>query len=277
MVPGCAAQPCLAAVAVPLPAGRFPVSAAGRGERPPVPGRTRVRAAGHRRVRRQPVLVGGCRLCEGVTDRGAGPDHRARTTGRRRRRCRCCRPCGSATPGGSPGPSRRRCSWTATASPSSIRGCPGTGSTPPRPRTASQPQALFCDNETNTARLFGSAPITAYPEGRDQRPRGLRRADGEPRPAGHQGRLVVPADRAGRRDGRAAAAAAPTRTRQPAASRQAAWHGRLLRRRHDRPGAGGRRVLRRDRARRTPTRNGCGCCGSPAPGWSGASRCTRTG
>ena len=27
-----------------------------------------------------------------------------------------------------------------------------------------QPEALFCDNETNTARLFGSAPITAYPK-----------------------------------------------------------------------------------------------------------------
>ena len=27
-----------------------------------------------------------------------------------------------------------------------------------------QPEALFCDNETNTARLFGAAPITAYPK-----------------------------------------------------------------------------------------------------------------
>ena len=26
------------------------------------------------------------------------------------------------------------------------------------------PQAVFCDNETNTARLFGSAPITGYPK-----------------------------------------------------------------------------------------------------------------
>ena len=27
-----------------------------------------------------------------------------------------------------------------------------------------RPQALFCDNETNTARLFGAAPVTAYPK-----------------------------------------------------------------------------------------------------------------
>ena len=27
-----------------------------------------------------------------------------------------------------------------------------------------QPEALFCDNETNTARLFGAAPITAFPK-----------------------------------------------------------------------------------------------------------------
>ena len=26
------------------------------------------------------------------------------------------------------------------------------------------PEALFCDNETNTARLFGSAPVSAYPK-----------------------------------------------------------------------------------------------------------------
>jgi len=26
------------------------------------------------------------------------------------------------------------------------------------------PQLLFCENETNTARLFGSAPVTAYPK-----------------------------------------------------------------------------------------------------------------
>ncbi len=32
------------------------------------------------------------------------------------------------------------------------------------PSGGTQPRALFCDNETNTARLFGSAPITAFPK-----------------------------------------------------------------------------------------------------------------
>ena len=31
-------------------------------------------------------------------------------------------------------------------------------------REGIRPQALFCDNETNTGRLFGAAPITAYPK-----------------------------------------------------------------------------------------------------------------
>ena len=103
-----------------------------------------------------------------------------------RRHCRCCRPCGSATPGGSPGRRRRRCSWTATASPWNTRDWPGTGWTRPRPPMASEPLAVFCDNETNTARLFGSPPVTRVPEGRDQRSRRLRRADGEPRPGRHR-------------------------------------------------------------------------------------------
>ena len=55
------------------------------------------------------------------------------------------------------------------------------------------PQAVFCDNETNTAHVRWP-PAHRLSEGRHQRPRGLRRGDGEPRPAGHQGGLVVPAD-----------------------------------------------------------------------------------
>ena len=31
-------------------------------------------------------------------------------------------------------------------------------------RTATQPTALFCENETNDQRLFGSAPLTPYPK-----------------------------------------------------------------------------------------------------------------
>ena len=57
------------------------------------------------------------------------------------------------------------------------------------------PVPLFCENETNLARLYGAAATTAVPEGRDQRPRGRRRGHGQPRPAGHQVRLLVPARR----------------------------------------------------------------------------------
>ena len=31
-------------------------------------------------------------------------------------------------------------------------------------KEGTRPQALFCDNETNTGRLFGAAPVTAYPK-----------------------------------------------------------------------------------------------------------------
>ena len=154
---GRAAEPRLAAVAVSLPAGGVPVPAAGRGERPAVPGRTRVRAAGHRRLRRRPLLVGGCRLREGVPDRGPGPDHH------REPRTRGGGAVGVADPvvpqhlAGLGRRARRRCSSTATASPSSIRGCPDTGSTPPPP-DGIRPQALFCDNETNTARGCSGRP-----------------------------------------------------------------------------------------------------------------------
>ena len=48
---------------------------------------------------------------------------------------------------------------------------------PPRGRAGRRRDAaaaVFCDNETNMARLFGAAPDHAVPEGRDQRPRGRR-------------------------------------------------------------------------------------------------------
>ena len=112
-------------------------------------------------------------------------------------------------------------------------------------------EALFCDNETNTARLFGSAPLTAYPEGRHQRSRGLRRRHGEPRPGAAPRppggtELTVPAGgtaelrlRLHRPD--------PDQPARGSLARQA------FRRRDGRPGAGGRRVLRGDRPRPTST------------------------
>ena len=45
-----------------------------------------------------------------------------------------------------------------------------------------QPELLFCDNETNAGRLYGAAGARV-PEGRHQRPRRGGRADREPRAA----------------------------------------------------------------------------------------------
>ena len=84
----------------------------------------------------------------GSADADHGGERRART----RRPCTCCRRCGSATPGRGDTPTTRsrRCGWTATGSSAShSRSGPlvlvGDG----------DPEPLFCDNETNDARLFG--------------------------------------------------------------------------------------------------------------------------
>ena len=150
-------------LALPLPAGRLPV----RRARPPRPRppRSRARAARHRRVRRRPLLVGRRHLREGLADRGPrcgssvenhGPEEatldvlptlwfrntwswdergdaaadRARRLGARRRRPRA-------------------------------RRLPARGGARPRRRA---PEALFCENETNAPRVFGSDATTPYPK-----------------------------------------------------------------------------------------------------------------
>src|SRR6185369_8638578 len=91
-----------------------------------------------------------------------------------------------------------------------------------------EPDLLFCDNETNTTRLYGTHPVSPYPK------------DGINDHVVHGAPTVNP-DRAGRTDRRAAAAAAPGRPRRGARRRI----GRRLRR-GDGPAAGrGGRVLRR--------------------------------
>ena len=113
------------------------------------------------------------------------------------------------------------------------------------------------------------APATAVPEGRDQRPRGLRRRDGDARRAGTKAafwyRLTVEPGR----DRRSAPAAAARRRR-----RGDPW--RRLRRRRRRAPRRGRRVLRRADAgaARPPTRRWS--CARPSPGCSGASSSTTT-
>ena len=89
------------------------------------------------------------------------------------------------------------------------------------------PEALFCENETNTARLYGVGAGTPYPkDGINDHVR-VGRAHGQPGPARDQVRLLVPADRAGGRDRRAAAAAAPDRLRRGTGRRR--WGRRSTR------------------------------------------------
>ena len=73
----------------------------------------------------------------------------------------------------------------------------------------SSPAVLFCENETNLARLVQRRPDDPVPEGWHQRPRHLRRTHGQPGPPGHQMLVLVPADPRAGRHRRAAAAPAP--------------------------------------------------------------------
>ena len=278
VVPRRPAQPRAAALALPLPAGRVPVRAAGRGERPPGPRRPRVRAARHRRVRRRPLLGRRRHLRQGLAHRRAARASRSRTTGPTRRRSTCCptlwfrntwRWAGRGA--------ARRCASTATPSVVDhprLAGYRLRGRR--RPRTA--PPRRRCSATTRPTRPASSAPtpITPYPEGRDQRPR--RRRGGRRstrRPARHQGGVVVPRSRARRRPRRAAAPPAPAPSR-PRPHRRGERPGRRSTRwsapARPRPTSSTPRSRRR-----TSTPSGCASCARRAPGWSGASRCTRTG
>ena len=107
------------------------------------------------------------------------------------------------------------------------------------------PVPLFCENETNLARLYGAAPTTPYPKDGIGDHVIQRCGHRQPRSARHQVRVLVPADGRARRNRRTAAAAAPGGRR----ARQASAGGDRVRQRL-RPGGEtapgrGRRVLRR--------------------------------
>ena len=164
-------------VALPLPAAALPVRAARRRER-------------RARPRTSPSSNWSTPASSTATGTGSSRSttpRRARTTcdavpggeprARRRRRCTCCRRCGSATRG--PGASRRR--RRAGAPPG--RGAagatglsPSTGAGTARLLADGAPEPLFCDNETNTRAAVGRARRHGVPEGRHRRPRRARRA-----------------------------------------------------------------------------------------------------
>ncbi len=158
MVPRRRPEPRLEPLALPLPAGRVPVRGARRRERRARQARPRVRAARHRRLRRRPLLDRRGRLRQGRPRRPADddPGHERRAGGRRR--CTCCRRPGSATRG--PGtldaerPRARAPTDGAVAHRAPVPRRARARSPTPGPDGA-PPALLFCDNETNTARLFG--------------------------------------------------------------------------------------------------------------------------
>ena len=174
--------------------------------------------------------------------------------GRRRRRGR-----------GSSATARRSSSPTIALAGYRLEAAPGPDGAPP--------EALFCENETNAPRVFGSERDDAVPEGRHQRPRRLGRGDRQPGRRRHEGGAPLPRDRA------------------PPAARPSCGCGCTGRRRAEAGRRlGGRRRSTRSspRARRTPTsstprsrrtarrRSRCGSSARRAPASSGASRSTRT-
>ena len=240
----------------------------GRGLRRP-----RVRAARHRRVRRRPLLVVDVTYAKASPDRRPGADHRREPRARTRRRSTCCRRCGSATPGA--GTTTRRA-----------------------PAIELDGAALAVDR----ARLAGyrleaaPGPDGALPDGavlrqRDERAARLRRASAPtPYPKDGINDHVVAGAATVNPDGPGTKAALWYHVTVAAGARPSCACGCTGRGGH-RPRAGrptpfddvvgrargrGRRVLRRARAGRHRRRAACGSSARPAPGWSGASRCTPT-
>ena len=229
-------------------------------------------AARHGRVRRRPVLVGRRHLREGLADRGADAD-RAREPrpgrGDARRaadavvpqhvvvRRRGARDRGSrATATGLTVADHRLAGYRLEAAP----GPDGAA-----------PEALFCENETNAPRVFGAEATTPYPKDGINDHVVSGRRDGQSRGLRDEGRAALPRDRGGRRQGRAAAAAARARDGTARPTGPATHSPRSS------PRASRTPTSSTPRSRRTgPRPSRCRSCGRRAPASSGASRCIRT-
>ncbi len=137
------------------------------------------------------------------------------------------------------------------------------------------PTALFCDNETNTVRLYGGEPVNEWPKDgiNDHVVHGA--ATVNPAATGTKAAWWYRLDVPGR--GRAEVRLRLHRP-EPGAAPPAAGLGRDGLRRRSWP-SGRRRPTsstpRCPRLRSTPRTPGC--CARPRPAWCGASRCTPTG
>ena len=138
-----------------------------------------------------------------------------------------------------------------------------------------EPDVVFCNNETNTARLFGVAPITPYPKDgiNDHVVHGAATVDPQRRgtKAAWWYHLTVPA---GERVEMRLRLHRPDAAADPAAG---GWSGSLVRHRRAGARARRRRVLRGASRPTTSMPNACASCGNPARASFGASRCTRIG
>ena len=259
------AEPRLAALALPLPAGAFPYDD--------------LVAENGRRGRDEPeyeLLDTGVfdddrywivevDLRQGIADRGPGPDRRREPRPGRGDARTSCRRSGSATPGrGTPAPSvpdaRTATATRVAVRPPASRRLPARGRARPRRRRARG--AVLRQRDERRPALRRATRRTPYPKdgindhvvagARDREP-GAARAR---RPRCWY-RVTVP----GGRHGRAAAAAAPPGRRSdpqaPPAWAAAAFDEMIVD-----PRARGRRVLRRARAGRAPTPSDAGA----APG-----------
>ena len=170
MVPGRGAQSCLEPVALPLPAGCVPLPGPDRCQRRPRPGPVRVRAAGHRRVRRRPVLDH-----RGVLRQGRPDDLlmaiQVTNAAPRPGRCTCCPLPGSATPGpGTPPSPGWRCGPRATGRSPSRPPVPRPPGAHRRRRTRIPAAAAVLRERDQPGPAVRRCPGHALPEGRHQRP-----------------------------------------------------------------------------------------------------------
>ena len=199
-------------LALSLSAGRVPVRRPRPDQRRALQARARIRAHRHRRVRRRPLLDRRGPLREGITDRRADADH-----GPQPRPGNGDAPC-AADPvvpqrmelesGGRQARAHHHRWWDAD------RGQP-CRSWAVRPRRRAEPRRLAARaavlRERDQSRADRRQPEhDALSEGRHQRPRGRGRRHGQPGGHRHEGRGLVPADRAGRRDRRDPPAAPST-------------------------------------------------------------------
>ena len=148
-------------------------------------GPARVRADRHRRVRRRPLLRRVRRVRQGRARTTSSSASRSPTAGRTRRRCTCCRRCGSATPGRGgardegcwPKPRDATAAGRRAASPSTHRWA-RSGWRAGRIPTAAEPELLFTENETQHAAALRRRRTRAVRQGRVPRVRGRRAKDG---------------------------------------------------------------------------------------------------